>query len=68
MEQYLVKYWQGIDPTKHEEPSVEIVTARELLEMIDGAMPNPRGMAISVYEIGDCILDWYHRKYVDPSH
>jgi ribosomal protein S25 len=52
--QYLIKKW---DKSKKEsDPELKVVNDKEVFEIISKASENEEW--ISIYEIGDCVIDW----------
>ena len=62
MDEFLVKDYSNVskkDTENKDFSKVEyhVVTFKEMLEWLDKAK-NDSALQISVYEIGDCLLDW----------
>lgn len=52
MKEYLVKDFSFLGTVTY-----KIVNEKGLFELLDMARNDP-GMKISIYELGDCVLDW----------
>jgi ribosomal protein S25 len=51
---YLVKKWNKEKPNS--DPEMKIVNDKEVFEVVSKASEDEE--YISIYEIGDCVLDW----------
>lgn len=58
MEEFLIKDYTGIDIDKRESSEVSIVDEKRLWEILQKAKSLDGFPQISVYKLGECVLDW----------
>lgn len=60
MNEYLIKDYTGIDDVRLENPRIFIVNEKELFELLQKIRneDDEKYTKISVFKIGDCVLDW----------